>query len=144
MPSPGAGCGPALELLSFLPSPPLLIVIFDAARVKVLAKRVGKRPQRSYLADTAVRGHWGFQSGSSSHGLFVRLFRLPLTALPRVGVMGDLDGAFSSAWLFPHQPLMRLPHLGLLCPSRQSSPATLSWAPGRLSATVMNPCSHKQ
>lgn len=122
-----AGCRRAFWiLLSFLPPPVLLVAIFDSVRVRVLEGRAGKRPKRSYLADTAVRWHWGFKSGSSCHGLFVSFFIelhwWLLILLPKVWVILLFRDSFFSAWLFPHQPLISVPQLGLPCTPPPDSP----------------------
>lgn len=137
---------------------PLFLTSFSLANCciwccqsKVLEGRVRRRPRGSYLADTEVRWHWAFKSGSSCHQLFVSFFTEPhwefRISLPKVWVTWVLRDAFSSAWLFPHQPLIGLPQLGLPCPSRQSSSSIFSQVPGWLLLTwptFMNPWPCKQ
>lgn len=110
--SPMTGCRPALWL-PFLPSPPSPVVVFDAARAWKGGRKRAKMGLFSWYCCTVSLG---FKSGSSSHGLltsFKEPHWEPAVTLPKVWMIWDLDEAFSSAWLFPYQPFMGLPQLGL-------------------------------
>ena len=70
----------------------------DAVSLKFWKEGSERSQEGLFLADTAVRCHWGFQYGSCSPGLFVRFFREtcwePLTTPSKVWIVWDSDGAF--------------------------------------------------
>ena len=81
------------------------VVILMLLELKFWKEGSERSQEGLFLADTAVRCHWEFQYGSSSHGLFVRFFREtywePLTTPSKEWIIWDLADAFFCALLSP-------------------------------------------